>query len=389
MYEFGDAEIAAATRVLASRTLFRYMDQAREASSFETEFGAVVGAPHAVAVSNGTAALICALAALGVGPGDEVIFPAYGFVADVIAVLAVGAVPVVCDVDESLTMDPTDAERRITPRTRVLMPVHMNGFSSDMARIVEVAERHGLVVVEDACQAIGGSFRGRRLGTFGAAGAFSFNQAKIITAGEGGMVVTGDREVFQRAFIAHDPSCSFDGISFDRPVFGGHGGYRMSEVTAAILRAQLQRLDDILVRLRARRDLLASALATVPGLVRTPEHDPAGGCGTHLGYLLPGPEAVAAFRAALAGIPTDAQPKAYAMPTNAFGHSFPEWDLLHEGRGGAHPERNPLKGIVPQGPDSLPVSSAILDRSVVVGYGLDLDEAAVEQVRGALAEVFR
>jgi dTDP-4-amino-4,6-dideoxygalactose transaminase len=382
MFEFGDAEIEAATRVLTSRNLFRYMDEAREASSFEAEFATALGARHAVAVSSGTAALICGLAALGIGPGDEVVIPAYGYVADVIAVLAVGAVPVVCEVDESLTMDPMDAAARITPRTRVLMPVHMSGFASDMTRITELADAHGLAVLEDACQAIGGAFHGRRLGTLGNVGAFSFNQAKIITAGEGGMVVTGDRELYERAFISHDPSCVFDGRSFGRPTFGGHGGYRLSEVSAAILRAQLLRLEGILDQLRARRDRLGAALASLPGLVRVPEHDPAGSCGSHLGYLLEGAEEVAAFCAALAGT------KAYALPTNALGHSFFEWELLHERRGAWHRGPDPLAGQPAQGPESLPASFRILSRSVVVGYGLDLDEEAVEDIRRALAKEF-
>jgi dTDP-4-amino-4,6-dideoxygalactose transaminase len=378
VYEFGDAEVEAAMRVLASRNLFRYMDEALEASSFEVEFATAVGASHGVAVATGTAALVCGLAALGIGPGDEVIIPAYGYIADVIAVLAVGAVPVVCEVDESLTMDPADAEARITPRTQVVMPVHMNGFASDMARITGFAGAHGLAVLEDACQAIGGSFHGRRLGSFGNAGAFSFNQAKIITAGEGGLLVTSDQELYERAFIAHDPSCVHDGVSFGRPTFGGTGGYRMNEVSAAILRAQLRRLESILDRLRARRDLLAAALATLPGLTRTREHDPAGSCGSHLGYLLDGPDAVAAFQAALDGT------KAYALPTNALGHSFFEWELLPERRGAAHPGRSRTAQMA----DTLPASSKILNRSVVVGYGLDLDEAAVEGIRRALAKEF-
>ncbi|MGY2007273.1 DegT/DnrJ/EryC1/StrS family aminotransferase [Nocardia gipuzkoensis] len=382
MYEFGDAEIAAATRVLTSQRLFRYMDDAEETSSFEAEFAATIGAGHGLATSSGTSALICGLSALGVGPGDEVIIPAYGFVADVIAVLAAGAVPVVCEIDESLTMDPADVAARITPRTRVLMPVHMNGFASDMAGITELAAAHDLAVLEDACQAIGGSFRGRRLGTFGAAGAFSFNQAKIITAGEGGMLVTDDRDRYERAFIEHDASCVHDGLAFGRPVFGGLGGYRMNEVSAAILRAQLLRLDSILERLRVRRDLLAGALADLPGLTRIPERDPAGSCGTHVGYRLENAEAVTALRELLA------DEKAFAMPTNAFGHSFFEWNMLHERRGAAHPGRNPLADRFVQGADALPVSREILDRSVVVGFGLDLDEAATEGIHRALSKEF-
>lgn len=382
MYEFGAAEIEAATRVMASQRLFRYMDDAHEADLFEAEFAGKFGAGRALATSSGTAALICGLAALGVGPGDEVLIPAYGYVADVLAVLAVGAVPVVCEIDESLTLDPADAAAKITPRTKVIMPVHMNGFASDLDPIVALAAAHGLAVLEDACQAIGGTYRGRRLGTIGDLGAFSFNQAKIITAGEGGALVTGDDRLYERAFITHDPSSYYDGRRFGLPVFGGLG-FRMNEISAAIMRRQLARLDGILTRLRTSRDLLASALATLPGLRRVPERDPDGSCGTHLGYTLADGDAVAALRAALTGQP------AYAMPTNAFGHSFFEWELLHERRGAHHPDRDPLAGHPGvQGPDACPASFAILGRSVVIGYGLDLDEAAVDRVYQALAKDF-
>lgn len=196
------------------------------------------------------------------------------------------------------------------------------------------------------------------------------------------MLVTVDRDLHERAFIAHDPSCIHDGLSFGRPVFGGLGGYRMSEISAAILRSQLERLDGILERLRARRDLLAEALSEVPRLIRSPEHDPAGSCGTHLGYLLENSDAVAAFRAALSDRP------AFVMATNTLGHSFFEWELLHAGRGAHHPGRNPLVDRVLQQADSLPVSQDILCRSVVVGFGLDLDEAAVSDIHQALAKEF-
>jgi dTDP-4-amino-4,6-dideoxygalactose transaminase len=380
MYEFGTDEIEAVTRVLSTQRLFRYMDDADEVERLETEFSGKIGTEWAVATSSGTAALICGLAALGIGPGDEVLIPAYGYIADVLAVLAVGAVPVGCEVDESLTLDPLDAAKRITPRTRAIMPVHMNGFAADLDPIMKLAASHGIFVIEDACQAVGGSYRGRRLGSIGDVGAFSFNQAKLITAGEGGMLVTNNRALYERAFITHDPSSVFDGHSFDTATFSGFG-FRMSEVTGGIMRAQLRRLDSIIERLRASRDLLAEALASVPGLTRIPERDPAGSCGNFLGYRLPDQEAVAALCAALT------QEHVFAMPTNRFGHSFPEWELLHERRGSHHPARDPLRELPVQGPEALPASIEILGRTVVIGLHLGLSEAEIDATRRTLAGV--
>lgn len=378
MYEFGAAEIEAASRVMTGQALFRYMDEAHEVDLFEAEYATAFGVEHALATSSGTAAIICGLAALGVGPGDEVVIPAYGYVADVLAILAVGAVPVVCEIDDSLTLDPSDAARKITSNTKVIMPVHMSGLACDLDPIMALAQERDIFVLEDACQAIGGTYKGRRLGTFGHAGAFSFNQAKIITAGEGGLLLTRDQATHDRAFIMHDPSSFYDGRRFGVPIFGGLG-FRMNEVSGAILRVQLSRLDSILERLRRRRDELADALGGFPQLARVPERDPAGSCGSFLAYTLPDNEAAKTLRAALIGT------KAYGMATNEWGHSFFEWDLLHQRRGAHHPARNPLAGHPVQGIDACPVSFDILGRSIVIGYGLDLDPAAIEEIRAAVA----
>ena len=174
--EVGQEELEALRRVIESKNLFRYYGVGKgpdEVASFEREFAELMGAKHALCLNAGSSALICALIGAGVGEGDEVIVPAYTWNATPNAVLASRAIPALAEVDESLTLDPEDVERRITSRTRAIVPVHMRGAPADMAALTAIAERHGLALIEDVCQAAGATFRGRRLGTFGDAGAFS------------------------------------------------------------------------------------------------------------------------------------------------------------------------------------------------------------------------
>src|SRR5207249_259263 len=223
-----------------SRNLFRYYgvgEGPQEVAAFEQEFAAHTGAEHALCVNAGSSALICGLIGAGVGPGDEVIIPAYTWNATANAVLAAGALPVLAEVDDSLTVDPEDVERRITPRTRALLPVHMRGNAANMRELVELAARHGLAVVEDVCQAAGASFEGRRLGTFGDAGAFSLQFNKIITTGEGGVMVTDRDDLYELAVDVHDCAGSVRaGIGLPR--FAGWN-FRASELQGAIARVQL------------------------------------------------------------------------------------------------------------------------------------------------------
>ena len=206
MYRIGQEEVDAVARVIASRQLFKINNGLQETMHAEEELSALLGAPHALLMTSGHAALVSALIAMGIGPGDQVIVPAYTYIATAMAVVAAGAIPVICEVDETLTMDPDDMERCITPATRAVIPVHIQGFPCRMDRITEIAHRHGLLVLEDACQADGGSFGGARLGTIGDAGALSFNFYKLITCGEGGALLTHDQKLLERALIYHDSS---------------------------------------------------------------------------------------------------------------------------------------------------------------------------------------
>jgi dTDP-4-amino-4,6-dideoxygalactose transaminase len=358
------------------------MQGASESVTFESELAAWVGTSHALLVSSGTAGLICALAACGIGPGDEVLVPAYGYVADVLAPLAVGAVPVVCEVDETLTLDVDDMERRRTSRARAVIAVHMNGFPAAMGRIAESAARTGMVVIEDACQGLGGTFEGRPLGSIGDVGVFSFNQHKLLTAGEGGAVVTSQRELYERAFITHDGSCAYSPHAFETPVFAGLC-FRASEVTAAILRVQLRRADEILARLRQVATRVERALAPVPGCAPAPTHDSAGACGTHLAYQFGDPETAERFErlAQECGITARRGP--------GFGHAFEEWEILHAARGGHHPDRNPLVGTTARiDADACPRTADLLARTVVLFMSLELADHTLRAFSDGVKQVF-
>ena len=206
----GQEERERVLRVLEKKRIFRYLPEGLEDSEtaqLEREYAQFVGTKYALAVNSGTSALICALIGAGVGPGDEVIIPAYTWVTTACAVVAVGAVPVLCG-STTPYLDPEDMAAKITPRTKAIIAVHMRGMSCDMERIMAAARLHNLKVIEDVAQANGGSYKGKPLGSFGDVGCFSLQQSKVITTGEGGMLVTDSEEIWQRAVIYHDERCT-------------------------------------------------------------------------------------------------------------------------------------------------------------------------------------
>jgi dTDP-4-amino-4,6-dideoxygalactose transaminase len=208
-YWIGEEEKREVLEVIDSGHLFRYGSDdnpkfLQKTRRFEEEFAKYSGAKHALLLNSGTSALWVALMAMGLEPGDEVIVPAYTFVASYAAIIFAGGVPVLAEIDDSLTIDPQDIERRITPRTRAIMPVHMLGNPCQMDAIMAIAQKHGLQVLEDVCQAGGGSYHGRKLGNIGKAGAFSLNVFKTITTGDGGILITDDDQIYEHAFALHD-----------------------------------------------------------------------------------------------------------------------------------------------------------------------------------------
>lgn len=276
MPRVGISELAALSRVIAKGQLVRYQDgKSAFTTRFETNLRRQMGVKHALAVNSGTSALISALVGAGLGPGDEVLVPAYTWVATAIAPLAVGAVPVLVDIDETLTMDPVDIERKITPYTKAIMPVHMLNLVCNMEAIAAIAEKHRLKVIEDACQAVGVTYKGRRVGTIGDAGAFSFNQFKNLNSGEGGAVLTNNDRIFTRARNYHDAGSYIRQHDFggNEPIFAGMN-LKVSELTGAVLYAQLPRLDPYLRRMSRHRRVVADTLSKSRRFRISPHNDP-------------------------------------------------------------------------------------------------------------------
>jgi 8-amino-3,8-dideoxy-alpha-D-manno-octulosonate transaminase len=280
--EIGEPEKQAVLRVLEKRRVFRFLQEGIEGSetaALEARYAERLGVRHTLAVNSGTSALIAGLAGIALEPGDEVVIPAYTFIATAAAVLAVRAIPVLCEVDASLTMDPEDLCRCITPRTRAVIPVHMRGFPCRMREILSIAKEHNLVVVEDVAQANGATYRGTPLGALGEVGCFSFQHYKIITSGEGGLVATNDEKVFSRARTQHDCASRY-WLNTQEEIYDVYGeDYRMSELAAALVLAQMDRLDGLLRRFRSCKQRIADGLAGIDGIQLAPSADPEGDAG--------------------------------------------------------------------------------------------------------------
>jgi perosamine synthetase len=236
---------------------------------FEREFAARMGRRHGIAVCNGTAALEVALAALGIGPGDEVILPSFTIISCAAAIVRLGATPVVADCDPATwSMDVRGLERLVTPATRAIMPVHIYGLPVDMDPVLELAARHGLKIVEDAAQMHGQTYRGRPCGSFGELSTFSFYPNKLVTTGEGGMVVTDDDGLAERCRSLRNLCFQGGARRFVHEELGWN--YRMTNVQAGIGLAQLERLDQAVARKREIGRMYGELLAGVPGLELAP-----------------------------------------------------------------------------------------------------------------------
>jgi dTDP-4-amino-4,6-dideoxygalactose transaminase len=390
MYEMGQQEIDAVSAVLRSGQMFRYRGgENGEVDQVEKTMIRMMGCRYSLAVTSGTGALICGLVGLGIGPGDEVIVPAYTWLASAGAILSVGAIPVLAEVDETLTLDPVDFEARITPRTKAVIPVHMGGRPSDMDRIKAVADRHGVRILEDACQAIGGSYKGRRLASIGDAGAFSFNQFKIITCGEGGALLTSDRKIYERALYYHDMGCTFRGHAGDmaeEPFLGNT--FRMNEVLGAILRIQFDRLDGILAMLRERRDWILDAVRAEKSPVRiSPSADLAGDCGCHATFIFKS----AQDRGRVAVRAGELNPACgLGTPLDSGLHVYTNWAVLLDQQGGHHPAMNPFR--MPENKDcrlkitadSCPRTLEILARTGAIAINIGWTREQCQDIAKAL-----
>jgi 8-amino-3,8-dideoxy-alpha-D-manno-octulosonate transaminase len=298
----GEEEKKEILEVLETGVLFRYGFPAQrqgryKVEEFERRFAAFTGRTHALAVSSGSTALRVALAALGVGFGDEVITTGFTFVATWEAILETGAVPVFTEIDDTLNMDPQDLGKKITFRTRAVIPVHMLGAQANIEPILEVACRHNLPVIEDTAQAAGGFIRGKYLGSFGAIGTFSFDSVKTLTTGEGGMLIMDDPELYRRASEYHDHGHDHQGN--DRGLEGRSFigfNYRMMELQGALGLAQLGKLKEMIVRQKENKGRLKAILSELKGISFRQLPDPEGDTATFLAFFLPDAAKTLAFK---------------------------------------------------------------------------------------------
>jgi len=332
MYTVGQEEIDALTRVINSAALFRY-GVGHECDRFEQRYAGYLGVSHFALAASGSNALVAAMIGLGLGPGDEVLIPAHTYMATATSVLAVGAIPVIVDIDETLTIDPKAVEAAIRPHTRAVVPVHMWGTACDMAAIMDIARRHNLLAIEDACQGVGGGYEGRKFGTIGHAGCFSFNYFKNMTCGEGGGVAMNDDSVAERARCAIDP-CHFywHGRNEAEKPFAGNGA-RPSELMGAMLNVQLDRIDGMIAAMRAEKRQILAGTASLDnlGLRATPMNSPDYDCATQVMFTLPSADAAERFAKVF--------PSVIAGKTGR--HNYTEWDQVLMGAGAAHPMMNP------------------------------------------------
>lgn len=392
---FGDEERDAVLAVLESRSLFRYYgpNLLRKVEAFEDASKELLGASYAVATSSGTAALRAALAALGVGCGDEVVLPALTFIASVNAVVTMGAVPVFAEIDDTLGLDPADVEAKITGRTAAIMPVHLDNGACDMDPLMEIARRRGVAVIEDTAQSMGTTYKGRALGTIGDLGAFSLQLEKNVTSGEGGLVTSQDERLWLRAaryqdqggqFVTSTGSSRSEESAGDpiEPFVGEN--LRMTEIAGAIAEAQVRRLPELLDRQRANQRRVLAAIAGVPGLTHRRLPDPDGDGGSSVNLFLPTASAARRFVKAMraekipAGQLYNGQP-VYLTP------SIVEKRTASNKGGPWHCAEHPTD--VTYGPGLCPQSEDLASRAVIVPIGAAYSEADCDDVATGIAKV--
>lgn len=400
VHHMDDDEVSAALRVLKARSPFRHygINLQREAESFESEFASFLGIHHALAVTSGTGALHTALTALGVGPGQEVIVPAYLWVSVVAAVVNLGAIPVLADIDESFCLSPTAVERAITPRTSGIIVVHMSGAPANIVELLKVARKHNLFLLEDCAQCAGGSVEGQKVGTFGDMGIFSFQMNKNMTSGEGGAVVTNDARLYQRAFACHDTGYARDANG--RAIFDNLDlclwarGYRIDEMRAAILRVQLKKLPRTISRMHGSKYRIRKALEQYPEVRLRRIIDLAGDTGCFLISTYRDSETANAVCRALRaeGIATFAQGinnvvmtdwglhiyyniTSLVNQTSSDKKGFP-WKLAEN----ADSKPNYLKG-------SCPVADSLFERSILLAVPSSLNDEDEQEIIHAFRKV--
>jgi 8-amino-3,8-dideoxy-alpha-D-manno-octulosonate transaminase len=390
----GKEEIKEVMDVLRTGVFARYaFDNERQGiwkvRDFEKAFARYCGTPYALGVTSGSAALKIALTALDVGPGDEVICPAFTFMATYEAVLEVGAIPVMADIDDTLNLDPDDIPNKITTRTKAVIPVHMCGAPARIDKIMKVAKKHKLLVLEDNAQGLGASFKGRKLGSFGHMGTFSFDHYKTITTGEGGMVITNDPDLYHRAEWYHDHghdhlspvSRALDG----RTILGFN--YRMNELQGALGLAQLRKLDKVIACQRKNKEAIKEALAPIPGLKFRLIPDPEGDSATFLAFNLPAEKQTQAFQKALKTEGVDT-----VRFKDNFWHYVPNWEhFLAKATANTqkHPFSDSRNRKVTYSRKAIPHAEDILGRTLIMGVNVKMPAVKLRAIKKGIEKAAR
>ncbi|MEW6531448.1 MAG: DegT/DnrJ/EryC1/StrS family aminotransferase [Thermodesulfobacteriota bacterium] len=390
-YEWmGELEKEQINEVLETGILFRYEFDAErrgvcKVREFEEKFARYNGAVYAHAVSSGSAALKVALAALGVGHGDEVVTQGFTFIATFEAIIEAGAVPVPAEIDDTLNMDPADFEKKITDRTKAVIPVHMLGSPARIQEIIEIARKRNIKVVEDTAQAVGAAVGGKKLGTWGDMGTYSFDFYKTITTGEGGMVVTNDRDLYIRASEyadhGHDHNPNVGRALEGRSFLGFN--YRMMELQGALGVAQLSKVDEMILRQKQNQSMIRETLESIDGITMRVLPEDGKDSYTHICFFLPNADKAIAFQKRLAQGGVNA-----IYFKNNFWHYLANWQhLIDKKTAWTHP--HPLGGPISGGKvnfssDMLPQTDAMLARVLVMPVPLQMDEERIRQMVMAL-----
>jgi 8-amino-3,8-dideoxy-alpha-D-manno-octulosonate transaminase len=377
---FGDEERKEVNEVLQTGILMRYgFDGPRKgiwkAKELETAISETFGCRHAQLVSSGTAALTTAMSALGIGYGDEVIMPSFTFVASFEAIVSIGAVPVLVEVDDTLTLDPVAVRAAITPHTKCIMPVHMCGSMADMDALAVICKEHRLILLEDACQSIGGSYKGKMLGTIGDAGTFSFDFVKTMTCAEGGVVMTNREDVFVKSDAYSDHGHDHKGVDrgADLHPYIGYN-FRISELHAAVGLAQIKKVPAVLATQRKHQTQLKKILSQLPEISFRRVPDPAGDSCSFLSWFLPN-EAIARAVVAEMKVQGILAGNFYWFDNN--WHYIRKWDHLKNAvtLNALHPD---LKArVIEQATKKFAASDAIMGRCVSTAISLLWTEAQV------------
>ncbi len=345
---------------------------------FEKKVALRMNVRHALFVCNGTAALKLALIAAGVKQGDEVAIPSFTFIATIESVLEIGAIPVIVEIDRSLNMDPIDLEKKISPRTKVIMPVHMAGVAAKMDEIMRIAKTKGIIVIEDSAQAMGATYKGKNLGTFGLAGVYSTDQGKIITSGEGGILVTDSEQIYRTAREyadhGHEQNSKFPRGEDTRSIWGFN--YKVTEIQGAIAQVQLQKMDHILSRQKGNKKKIKDGISKALGLEFREIPDAAGDASDTLIFMLDSREKASNFAKKLVqkGLGTKNLPDAinwhYAGTWTQIFHNYPQY------------KGKDLEKVWSQ-------STGYLRRSVALAIMVMMDDAKIKFIIDAVNEIAR